>query len=173
MFEGLLERILLGIFGDYIEEFNREKLSLSIWKGEIELLNLKLKSNALEKLELPINVIYGEINKLTIKIPWTKINSQPVVINLYGLNCIAIPNTNNNTQYNINYTQLLKKRLLEEYESNKISSNSSVPVTGKSYSERTINSIIANLQLNIENIHIRYEDSITIPDRILLIFNNV
>ena len=70
MFERLLERVLQRSLGKYIEDLDRKQLSVSVWSGQIELENLNLKKNLIEKLRLPVNLLMGKIGKLKINVPW-------------------------------------------------------------------------------------------------------
>ena len=45
MFEGLIENLLKSILGQYIENVDSQKLSVSIWNGQISLSDLKIKDN--------------------------------------------------------------------------------------------------------------------------------
>ena len=47
MFEGLIEQLILAYLGDYIENLDRDKLSLGIWSGKLTLENIQIKSNIL------------------------------------------------------------------------------------------------------------------------------
>ena len=37
MFEGLIESLILSYFGDYIENLDRNKLTIGIWSGTLQL----------------------------------------------------------------------------------------------------------------------------------------
>lgn len=46
--------------------------------GNIELKNLKIRKDALTDFNLPIQVIFGHLGKLILKVPWTNLYSQAV-----------------------------------------------------------------------------------------------
>jgi vacuolar protein sorting-associated protein 13A/C len=54
---------------------------------------LKLKTNALAELNLPIKVIQGSIGKVHVRVPWNQLGSASVEITLEGIYGIAIPNS--------------------------------------------------------------------------------
>ena len=60
----LLKRYL----GDYVENLDKEKLKISVWRGDVVLRNLQLKPGALRKLNLPVVVESGVIGTLTLKV---------------------------------------------------------------------------------------------------------
>jgi len=75
MFESLLESLLNKYLGEYVEGLSRDALSLSIWGGDIILDNVMLKKDIFAKFKLPLELIYGRIGKLRIKVPWRHLGS--------------------------------------------------------------------------------------------------
>lgn len=70
MLKGLLLRVLLKLFGDYIESDGlTDKLSVKLWEGELKLTNLRIRRDALDRLEVPFVARSGSIGELTIKVP--------------------------------------------------------------------------------------------------------
>lgn len=61
---GLLERYL----GKYVYGLDAESLRISVWRGDVELTNLRLKPEALDDLQLPIAVKSGLLGRLTLKV---------------------------------------------------------------------------------------------------------
>lgn len=55
------------------------------------LNGLKLKREALDKLDLPIIVHDGYLGKLELHIPWTNLKQQPVVVQISDLYILAGP----------------------------------------------------------------------------------
>lgn len=55
------------------------------------LNGLKLKREALDKLDLPIVVYDGYLGKLELHIPWTNLKQQPVVVQVSDLYLLAGP----------------------------------------------------------------------------------
>jgi hypothetical protein len=47
MFEGLIERLILSYFGDYIENLDRNKLTIGLWSGSLALEDIKIRSKAI------------------------------------------------------------------------------------------------------------------------------
>ena len=47
MFEGLIEQLILAYLGDYIENLDRDKLSLGIWSGKLTLENIQIRNKAI------------------------------------------------------------------------------------------------------------------------------
>lgn len=47
MFEKLLEKVLLQIFGKFIRGFDQNNIHLGVWSGNVEIENVQLKEEAL------------------------------------------------------------------------------------------------------------------------------
>jgi vacuolar protein sorting-associated protein 13A/C len=90
MLEGLLEKVLIQYLGQYLE-FEKDKLKVGIWSGDIQLHNIQLKPSALDALRLPIKVYTGFLSSLIVSIPWKNLWNAPVKINIEGLYVLASP----------------------------------------------------------------------------------
>lgn len=55
------------------------------------LHGLKLKKEALDKLNLPVIVYQGYLGKLELQIPWTNLKQQPVIVEISDLFLLAGP----------------------------------------------------------------------------------
>ncbi len=56
---------------------------MSLWGGEVVFQNLDVRLDVLEEeLQLPFNFVSGHIHELTVKVPWTKIASEPIQITI-------------------------------------------------------------------------------------------
>mgnify|MGYP000937875730 CR=1 FL=1 len=85
MFEKLLGGLLKRLLGDYIEGFDASNLNLSLWSGEINIENVRLKKEAMRMLGLPVNVRYSFVRKLRLKIPWQSLTSSKTEVYLDGV----------------------------------------------------------------------------------------
>lgn len=72
---------LTGLFGEYVDGLNSESLKLSVWSGTVELDNLRIKPEALDKLELPF-AVSGSIGNLSVSVPWTSLHKTPVEVHV-------------------------------------------------------------------------------------------
>ena len=88
MFEGLIEQLILAYLGDYIENLDRDKLSLGIWSGKLILENIQIRNKAISELKLPFKLSLGRIDKLTLCIDWKSNFSTPTEIIIEGINVI-------------------------------------------------------------------------------------
>ncbi|XP_026840774.1 vacuolar protein sorting-associated protein 13 [Drosophila persimilis] len=164
VFEAVVADVLNKVLGDYIENLDRNQLKIGIWGGDVVLQNLKIRESALEDLDLPVQIVYGYLGKLVLKIPWKNLYSQPVIVNIEDLYVLVSPN--NNVQYNAEkeakYELDAKMAALDALEAarkKEIEKNTAKPDAG--FAEKLTAQIVNNLQVTISNVHLRYEDSTT------------
>jgi len=188
MAKRLLLQLLLDNIGDYVEGLSTDNLKMAVWKGEIEFHNLQIKETVLTKLELPFKLNLASIKSLRAIIPWTNIGTHPLKIIIDGIYCNI--EAEDITRYNADdlkkQAQLLKEKILNKVQkmasmdahsdlgkdykpsNNDIMNQSLNNLTtnileSKTYLQRLVSKIIANIEIHICNVHIRYEDSISIP----------
>lgn len=122
--------------------------------------NLKLKENALEELDLPIQVPYGYLGKLILKIPWKNLYTAPVEATIEDLYVFAKPTKS--VPYNEEKEEKAqlegKKAELKRIQDAKANRETALIKADKSFTEKLVMQIVNNLQIRISNIHIRYED---------------
>lgn len=171
MAKSLLLNVLVEVLGNYVEGLTRENLKVGVWSGKLEFQNLNLKDSALDQLNLPIQVKKGSLKSLKVKVPWTNLESKPVEVFIDGLYLLAAPlDLSQSTpevsrQMNI---ALRKKKLKQLDEAIMISlrDKKDIQASAKkaSYFQQLAAAIVDNLEVQITNVHIRYEDSCSDPD---------
>uniref|UniRef100_A0AAG5CN30 Chorein N-terminal domain-containing protein n=1 Tax=Anopheles atroparvus TaxID=41427 RepID=A0AAG5CN30_ANOAO len=81
--ESYITPIILSYVEKYVKNIRPEDSQVSLWGGEVVFQNLDLKLDVLEEeLQLPFNFLSGHIHELSIRVPWTKIASEPIVITI-------------------------------------------------------------------------------------------
>lgn len=181
MLESVVARLLNQLLGKYVVDLDTENLNVGIFSGHVQLTDLQLKSEALvsklfkayyvtyfetsknEKfqyeLNLPIKVKIGTIGKIWLKIPWNYLWNEPVVINIEDIHIIAEPIVTfekYDPEKDKRLLRALKRKILSELDTEK------EYIGGPNYfSEHLLTNIVNNLQLNVTNVHIRYEDSVS------------
>ncbi|KXZ49125.1 hypothetical protein GPECTOR_23g54 [Gonium pectorale] len=91
MFEAQVAFLLNKYLGRYVSGLDAESLRISVWRGDLQLRGLALKPGALDDLCLPVEVLSGVLGRLTLKVPWSALGKQPVVLELDGLYALARP----------------------------------------------------------------------------------
>ncbi|XP_062132408.1 intermembrane lipid transfer protein Vps13 isoform X1 [Drosophila sulfurigaster albostrigata] len=164
VFEAVVADVLNKVLGDYIENLDHKQLKIGIWGGDVVLTNLKIRENALDDLDLPVQLIYGYLGKLVLKIPWKNLYSQPVIVDIENLYALVSPN--NNVRYNAEkeakYELAAKKAALDALEAARKKELEKVEAKADAgFAEKLTVQIVNNLQVTINNVHVRYEDTTT------------
>ncbi|KAA8522113.1 hypothetical protein F0562_012573 [Nyssa sinensis] len=158
MLEDQVANLLQRYLGNYVRGLNKEALKISVWKGDVELTNMQLKPEALNALKLPVKVKAGFLGSVKLKVPWSRLGQEPVLVYLDRIYLLAEPATQVEG-YSEDVVQEVKKNRIVEMEMKLLESRQLLQSEmNKSWLGSLINTIIGNLKLSISNIHIRYED---------------
>ncbi|XP_074831975.1 intermembrane lipid transfer protein VPS13D isoform X2 [Carettochelys insculpta] len=168
MLEGLVAWVINTYLGKYVNNLNTDQLSVALLKGAVELENLPLKKDALKELELPFEVKAGCIGKITLQIPFYRPHVDPWVISISKLHLIGAP------QKQEDFDEEREKLLEREYKKALL-----LALEGKWKKERqqkgesywysvtasVVTRIVENIELKIQDVHLRFEDGITNPSQ--------
>ncbi|XP_042486677.1 uncharacterized protein LOC122066914 [Macadamia integrifolia] len=158
MLEDQVAYLLQRYLGNYVRGLNKEALKISVWQGDVELKNMQLKPEALNALKLPVKVKAGFLGSVRLKVPWSRLGQEPVLVYLDSIFILAEPATQVEGCTE-DAVQEAKKNRVREMEMRLLESRQQLQSTmNKSWLGSLINTIIGNLKLSITNIHIRYED---------------
>ena len=91
MLAAIATYFLRKALGWLVEGLEPENFELSLWSGEVVLRDLQVKGDALALLGLPIAVKSGKVALLRLRIPWRALGSDQVVVEICGLNVVAVP----------------------------------------------------------------------------------
>ncbi|XP_070618855.1 LOW QUALITY PROTEIN: intermembrane lipid transfer protein VPS13C [Erythrolamprus reginae] len=168
--ESVVADLLNRFLGCYVENLNKSQLKLGIWGGNVALDNLLIKENALSELDVPFRVKAGQIDKLTLKIPWKNLYGEAVVASLEGLYLLVVPGASikYDAEKEEKYLQDNKQKELSRIEEAlQKSAEKDKPKEQKkdTFLEKLATQVIKNVQVKITGIHIKYEDDITDPKR--------
>ncbi|XP_047579572.1 intermembrane lipid transfer protein VPS13D isoform X3 [Lutra lutra] len=166
MLESLVAWVLNTYLGKYVNNLNTDQLSVALLKGAVELENLPLKKDALKELELPFEVKAGLIGKVTLQIPFYRPHVDPWVISISSLHLIGAPEKLED--FDDEKEKLLererKKALLQALEDRWKNERQR---KGESYwysvTASVVTRIVENIELKIQDVHLRFEDGITNP----------
>ena len=148
--------------------------------GDVVLNNLKLRTDALKSLNLPVRVRAGFLGSLRLKVPWRALGMEPVIVELDRIFLLAVPETFDDdddddehdgedddvhkaaTRAKLNAIARGEKEWLDAMSSrSKQQHGKDADAPGgekQSYVKAYIETILGNLQVSISNVHIRYED---------------
>ncbi|XBW38293.1 hypothetical protein QEN19_003882 [Hanseniaspora menglaensis] len=161
MLESFAATFLNRFLGSYVENFDANQLEVGIWNGDVKLKNCKIKSDCLDFLDLPVTIKEGVLGNLTMQVPWSRLKSSAVKIGIDDVYLLVEPKSWENYDSKDTFEREFKRKL-EKLDQLELTSNNSnlEPESNSSdgFTTSLINKIVDNVQISIENIHIRYED---------------
>ena len=183
MFEGFLADALNRALGEYCVGIDSEKIRVSAWQGDVELRNVQLKKTALDALRAPIALDAGYIGSLRLKVPWTNLGEEAVVVEIDRVFLLASRVTLAEAERNAADAGLStlertrrevdeRTKKLEEAELDwlrtsmgKMTKQMQEEAERKdSWMWKTFHTVLGNLQVKVTNVHFRYEDTLTTPN---------
>ncbi|KAG0213348.1 hypothetical protein BGX28_004686 [Mortierella sp. GBA30] len=168
MLEGLVAGLLNRFIGPYVTNLNVSQLNIAIWSGDVKLTNLRLKKDALDKFNLPVDVVEGYLGELTLSIPWSNLKNKPVKVYINNVYLLCVPK--GESEYDPDEEAARAQALKEDRLAN-AELLSTKPSSGMEDEEKKnatflnqlITKVVDNLQVSINNIHVRYEDKLSDP----------
>ncbi|XP_063001312.1 intermembrane lipid transfer protein VPS13D isoform X9 [Elgaria multicarinata webbii] len=163
MLEGLVAWVLNNYLGKYVSNLNTDQLSVALLKGAVELENLPLKKDALKEL-LPFEVKAGFIGKITLQIPFYRPHIDPWVISVSKLHLIGSPEKQEDfdeERERLFERENKKAFLLALEEKWKKEREQVAESYWYSVTASIVARIVENIELNIQDVHLRFEDGIT------------
>jgi hypothetical protein len=190
MAKQILLSILVDKLGQYVEGLSADNLKASVWAGELQFANLSVKASALSSLDLPLSITNASLGTLSVSIPWKNLGGDPIRIFFDGVSVQLGPSDDSKfTAEDLQrHTAELKKRILGKAqeiafafvsselikkEKLKGDAGTSKPkrswfgISSSTYAQRLIAKVLANIEVKVRNIHIRYEDGTTLPNTLL------
>ena len=164
MFEGIIANLLNKYLGDFIDGIDASQLKISAFSGDVELFNLSVRKDIWDNLPLPFKIMYGKVGRIFVDVPVTGLLSSPLKIEISEVFVVVRPkryeefNREAIEKTFIESTQSTLDKLEEYYKSKLeiIKSESSVV-------NAIINRLIDNIQVDVQNICIRFEDDVSNP----------
>ena len=169
MLESLVANLLNRFLGMYVRNFDPKQLNVGIWSGDVKLRDLALKREALDQFHLPLNVVEGHISSLTLQIPWSNLRGKPVRINIEDVFLLAAPKEDEEydpeeeerRDHAVKMEKLDSAELLKERNTEGMSAEEQQKQ--QSFTAALTTTIIDNVQIQVKNVHIRYEDALSDP----------
>jgi len=181
MFEAVFARMLKALLGEFVEDIGgvdnktslHDKIQLGVWSGYICLEHLVLKDKLLQMLGLPLQLAYGVIGRLELRIPWGNLGGEPVVVIIDRINILLQPKYEwdpkalDNREQTIKQAKLVAAELFANRRLDDGDTNKGLPGI-KNFAKRwlmdsIINKLVENIQITVRDVHIRYEDHISCP----------
>ncbi|KAH9950347.1 vacuolar protein sorting-associated protein 13 [Amylocystis lapponica] len=157
------------VLAPYVENLDMGQVNYGIGQGQLTLSNLRLKKGALDKFRLPVDVIEGHLGKFTLSLHWMNLGNQPVEVLIEDVYLLVVPSSESvfDPEEDERRKQAAKAERLENAELLHMRGQSEVSQDDSAQSQGLIASLVAkiinNLQVTVRNIHVRYEDKMSVP----------
>ncbi|KAF8974033.1 vacuolar protein sorting-associated protein 13 [Flammula alnicola] len=157
------------ILAPYVMNLDLNQVNYGIGQGQLTLRNLKLKKGALDKFQLPVDVLEGHLGKFTLSLHWMNLGNQPVEILVEDVYILVVPSpqTSTNPEEDAARAQAAKAERLENAELLHVQGQAEAQTDGSPQAQGLLQSLITkiinNVQVTVKNIHIRYEDNMSVP----------
>lgn len=169
MLEGLVANLLNRFLGMYVQNFDPKQLNVGIWSGDVKLRDLELRREALDQLNLPLNVVQGHLGSLTLSIPWSNLRGKPVRVSIEDVFLLAAPREDadfdadeqDRRSHAVKMEKLDSAEMLKERNTEGMSQEEQQK--NQSFTASLVTAIVDNVQVSVKNVHIRYEDSLSDP----------
>ncbi|KAI8811809.1 hypothetical protein BJ742DRAFT_753443 [Cladochytrium replicatum] len=165
--ETYLAPVLNQILGDYVDNLESKQLNVGIWSGDLVLHNLRLRRDALDKFNLPVDVVEGYLGELILNIPWNDLKNKPVRISVDRVYLLAVPRRLGDYYPEEEEEKAFraKQEKLAAWQSfRKTEKDMAIDAKGTSFVTQLVTKIVDNLQITMKNIHIRFEDTESDPE---------
>lgn len=155
---GVVTSLLNQYLGSFLEGLDAEQLKISVWGGEVNLVDVKVKKNALDFLHLPLSVQSGHVEKLHIAANWRHLSSRPVSVVLSGVYLVAAPSERATVDEKAELQAALQAKVARLQAVEELLFGNDDEGGEDGYVGRLATKIIDNIQVTIEDVHICYED---------------
>ncbi|KAI0094888.1 vacuolar protein sorting-associated protein 13 [Irpex rosettiformis] len=156
------------VLAPYVENLDLNQVNYGIGQGQLTLHKLRLKRGALDKFRLPVDVIEGHLGKFSLSLHWMNLGNQPVEVLIEDVYLLVVPSSENtyDAEEEERRAQAAKAERLENAEllhlQGQAEQGQSTPQQQGLISS-LMTKVINNLQVTVKNIHIRYEDKLSVP----------
>lgn len=156
MWQSYCNTILSSLLGEYVEEYDKDSLKVSVWNGNVLISNLKCKLEMWNSLlqEFPIVLKNGSIGEMELKVNWKNIAQIDIIIKRVHVKVamtakVGIQKVKEEVENRME--RLVAKRLRIQTEE-KWKQNSS------SWKYRVLVKMLDCIQVKVEKVHVELED---------------
>ena len=158
MFESVVVSVLNSALGKFVQGIDSDALSISVFKGEVELHDLQLKPSAFDDLGVPVTLVAGHVGHIKLYADWKNLSTKAIRIEIDGVFACIKPQPDFKAKSS---NPVKRARLAADTLAWKAAQNGdSDPKEAKAQS-LFVQKIIDNVQVSLTNVHIRVEDGIT------------
>ena len=159
--EWIADALLDKVLGRYVWLGERK---FDFGRGTLVLKDVSLREDVLDGLGLPVALRSGTIGELKLTVPWTRLHSQSVVVEVHRLALLLAPHAESvwNADVERRNAAARKARKLAELRSAARAGGGGAAGGGagerNGWVERLIDRVLDNLELVVTSAVLRYED---------------
>ena len=174
----MLEHIVANVLKTFLNEFIEldasggniyDKVHVGAWNGDLVLEKVVLKKSIFSAMGLPISLSYGVVAKLDLRIPWATLGIDPVVVTIDSVYLLLEPKYEwDHNAYNKReqMTKQAKLGAAELFASRRLTKDGALnkysDMAKKWLFESFLCKAVNNIQVTIRELHIRYEDHVSV-----------
>lgn len=84
--------VLQKVLGAFVKGIDKDSLKLSVWKGDVRLTGLELRTEVLDELAIPVRVLGASLGEVRLVVPWRNLfGKDPLIITLDQLLVLVAP----------------------------------------------------------------------------------
>ncbi|KAI9512588.1 hypothetical protein F5148DRAFT_973480 [Russula earlei] len=168
----LLGFVFSRFLAPYVENLDMGLVNLGIVQGQVTLGKLRIKKGVLDAFRLPIDVSEaGHLGKFSLSLHWLNLGNQPVQVLIEDVYLLVVPRKEDDQDPREleRRIQEVKQQRLQNAEALQMRTAGvqGMSTDGGDQSQGLIASFLAkllnNIQVTVKNVHIRYEDNISVP----------
>lgn len=166
----MAKRLILDLLIKFVGEFmelDEDSFTGSFWSGQIKYNNLKLKpQNFIKGYQLTSH--HSIVQNLEVTVPWASFLANPIKIKLSGVLLDLGPIDLNQLAKEDFIKGMLDKKIQELMREDQLVEFSQAVSSGasESYASQLGKQILHNLEVSLSDIHVRYEDHLTVPGQV-------
>ncbi|KAI0689598.1 N-terminal region of Chorein, a TM vesicle-mediated sorter-domain-containing protein [Cytidiella melzeri] len=172
----VLNVLVNDVLAPYVEDIDLNEVRSGIEKGHFTLHNLRLKRGPLEKFLLPVEFIKGHLGTFSLSLNWQNFGNEAIRVVVEDVYLLVVPPSDAGfnaaeEQRKAQATKLERLRLAElllllfEAELERLDFIADAPQRQGLF-HALIANLIDNLEVSVKNVHVRYEDNVSVPNHL-------
>ena len=156
--ESYITPIILSQVERYVKNVRAEDSQVSLWGGDAVFNNLDLRLEVLEEeLHLPFSLVSGHIHELQIHVPWTRLNTEPIVLTINTIECVLkLPGDRASSVASSEDASSVASSKTTGEEKRKMKKKQEEQGAPPGYIQGLINKVISNIQIVCNNLILKY-----------------
>eukprot|EP01061_Rhynchopus_euleeides_P006629 TRINITY_DN15676_c0_g1_i1.p1 TRINITY_DN15676_c0_g1~~TRINITY_DN15676_c0_g1_i1.p1 ORF type:complete len:286 (+),score=123.19 TRINITY_DN15676_c0_g1_i1:147-1004(+) len=173
--KGRVTGFILEYLGQYLDGLDKKQLRLKLWQGDLVINDVRLRASAFDELlqdvgNVPLCLLSGTVDSLHLKVPWSALKRESVVVTLSGVQGVVAPCKAKKWDHNA-WLRRKKEASLARWEASRDTSSQQAAAADSAddakdtWVTRLKNVILENLQVVIKDVHLRGEDCVSSPTK--------